>query len=104
MGTVTPPSFQCQDVAPWFRAEREGAAEGTAAGQVSDTGSVRIGRLRWGSQGPTPRHSVQDGYLEVRVDRHGSHVGNPFAAAPNERLCRAYNDLLLAGVDSTATG
>ena len=96
MGSVTPSSFQCCDVAPWVRAEREGVAEGTATGQLFTTGSVKISRLRWGSQGPTPRHSAQDGYLEVRVDRHGSHVGNPFVGAPIERLCRAYDDLLVA--------
>ena len=96
MGTVTPPSFQCQDVMPWLMAEHEGVAEGTVTGQVLGTGSVKIGRLRWGRQGPTPRHSVQDDYIEVRVDRHGSHVGNPFVGAPIERLCRAYDDLLVA--------
>jgi hypothetical protein len=58
------------------------------------SGSINLGRLRWGSQGPTPRVSVQDGYLLVRVDRHGSQVGNPFIGAPIIRLCKAYDELL----------
>ena len=103
MGTVTPPSFLWQDVVPWLVARHlaihGGPENGLALGSGSvglNLGSVSIGRMRWGEQGPTPPHSVQDGFLEVRVDRHGSHVGNPFAGAPVAQLCKAYDELLQA--------
>ena len=70
------------------------AADGSASNGLDGFGSISIGRLQWGKQGHTARHSVQDGYLEVRVDRHSSHVGNPFARAPVERLCKAFDELL----------
>ena len=59
-------------------------------------GSVRIGGLRWTARGPAPLQSVQDGYLQILVDRHSSVVGNPFCGAPRERLCRAFDALLTA--------
>ena len=97
MGTATPSSFFCQDVAAWLSrdscTEEAGVPSGLGTGGL---GSVRIGRLRWGKQGPVARHSIQDGFVEVRVDRHGSHVGNPFAGAPVAQLCRAYDELLRA--------
>ena len=74
------------------------AADGSASNGLDGFGSISIDRLRWGKQGPTVRHSVQHDYLLVRVDRHGSHVGNPFAGAPVERLCKAYDELLHAVV------
>jgi hypothetical protein len=72
------------------------AADGSASSGMVGYGSIRIGRLHWGRQGPVARPSVQDDYLEVRVDRHGSHVGNPFVRAPVERLCKAFDELLHA--------
>ena len=96
MGTDSPISFSVQDVARWLRTEGFGLdADGFGLGE-NGLGSVSIGRLRWGKQGPAARQSVQDGFLEVRVDRHGSHVGNPFAGAPVHQLCRAYDDMLRA--------
>jgi hypothetical protein len=123
-GTVSPSSFSRAEVASWLLAQSlvpsEGtlntlssmpsettlnylsslslrwAADGSASNGLVGFGSIRIERLQWGKQGPSARHSVQDDYLQVRVDRHGSHVGNPFAGAPVERLCKAYDELLLA--------
>jgi hypothetical protein len=72
------------------RADIESAAYGQGG-----MGSVSIGRLTWGTQGPTPRILVQDGCVSVMVDRHGSRVGNPFCGAPRRRLCEAYDELLM---------
>ena len=95
MGTVTPRSFYGQDVASWLLAEGLWGEGGSLASGKGTLGSVRIGRLRWGRQGPAPRSSVQDGLaISVMVDRHGSHVGNPFTGAPTAQLCRAYDELL----------
>mmetsp|Transcript_64847 Transcript_64847/g.128211 ORF Transcript_64847/g.128211 Transcript_64847/m.128211 type:complete len:260 (+) Transcript_64847:186-965(+) len=94
-GTVTPPCFHVQDVASWLSATFFQGLGGPLGLGLGGLGSVRIGRLKMGKQGPVSRHSVQDGYIEVRVDRHGSHVGNPFAGAPTAQLCRAYDELLL---------
>jgi hypothetical protein len=96
MGTETPPSFFVCDVLSWLRAK--GLVDETLGFGLGENGmgSVSIGRLRWGKQGPAARQLVQDGFLEVRVDRHGSHVGNPFCNAPAHQLCRAYDDMLRA--------
>ena len=107
-GTVAPISFTRQGVADWFNAQSptpsEGtlntlclvwAADGSVATGVVGHGSVRIGRLR-SKQGSTAQDSVQDSQLTVRVDRHGSHVGNPFAGAPVAKLCKAFDELLCA--------
>ena len=96
MGAVTPSSFCVCDVIPWLRARGYVLREGTFGFGEGGLGSVQIGRLRWGMQGPAARSLVQDGFLEVRVDRHGSHVGNPFAGASAHKLCLAYDDLLRA--------
>ena len=142
MGTVTPPSFLCQDLIPWLTAEgydfcadtatSSAGTCGTCGIATSDAGvdtrptahmvcefcvplesgasspansitallrrwgsAVRIGRLRRGRQAPVAHTSDDDVYIPVRVDRHGSHVGNPFCSAPTAQLCRAYNELLL---------
>ena len=96
MGTVTPPSFFLHDVVCWLRANGlMDESSGFGLGE-NGMGSVSIGRLRMGKQGPSARQSVQDGFLEVRVDRHSSHVGNPFCNAPVHKLCCAYDDMLRA--------
>ena len=96
MGTDTPFSFFASDVATWLRLRGYDIGSAGCGLGEGGLGSVRIGRLRWGRQGPAARHLVQDGSLEVRVDRHGSHVGNPFAGAPVHQLCKAYDELLRA--------
>ena len=96
MGTVTPPAFFLHEVVAWLRAKGLGAcAFGVGLGE-DGMGSISFRRLRQGGQGPVARHSVQDGFIEVRVDRHSSHVGNPFCGAPRSLLCHAYDDLLKA--------
>lgn len=121
-GAVPPISFSRADLAVWLLAQSpvpsEGtlntltsmpsgttlnyqlaltwAADGSASSGLVGHGSIKIGRAGRGRQGPFARHSVQDDYIDVRVDRHGSHVGNPFAGAPVERLCKAYDELLHA--------
>ena len=96
MGTDTPFSFFASDVATWLRLRGYDIGSAGCGLGEGGLGSVRIGRLRWGRQGPAARHLVQDGSLEVRVDRHGSHVGNPFAGASVHQLCKAYDELLRA--------
>ena len=96
MGADTPRSFFLPDVASWLRLKGMGGASDEYGLGEGGLGSVSIGRLRWGKQGPIARRLVQDGFLPVRVDRHDSHVGNPFAGAPVHKLCQAYDDLLRA--------
>ena len=79
-----------------YRLALRWAANGAASSGLIGHGSIKIGRAHRGRQGPFARRSVQDDYIDVRVDRHGSHVGNPFAGAPVHRLCQAYDELLLA--------
>lgn len=94
MGTVTPPSFLGQDLLPWLVSQGlcdDADAATSSVGLVC--GSVRVGRLCRGRQAPVAR-VLQDGFTSVRVDRGGSHVGNPFCSASTARLCRAYDELL----------
>ena len=117
MGTVTPVSFLGQDLLPWrtsegFVCDRGDASSSAAMGASddiqrrqahgpsqtlngrSDISLVRVGRLNRGRQAPAVARVCDDGYISVRVDRRGSHVGNPFCSAPTARLCQAYNELL----------
>ena len=94
MGTVTPSSFLGQDLVPWIESRLESLGIGGDVFSSLGLGSVSVGRLRRGRQGPTALHSVQEEVVHVRVDRHGSHVGNPFCAAHISRLCMAYDELL----------
>lgn len=96
MGTVTPPSFCVPDVATWLCSKGYGRDCECVGFGRDGLGSVSIGRLRGGKQGPVARRLVQDGYQEVRVDRHSSYVGNPFCGAPAPQLCRAYDELMRA--------
>ena len=96
MGTETPPSFCVPDVAAWLCARGYGLGCESVGFGRDGLGSVSIGRLRWGRQGPAARQLVQDGYQEVRVDRHSSRVGNPFCGASASKLCRAYDELMRA--------
>ena len=121
-GTGAPISFSRTDVAVWLLAQSHVPSEGTLNTQNSMSmpsettqnyqlalrwetdgsassgmighGSIKIGLLHGASKAPSFRPSVQDEYIDVRVDRHGSHVGNPFAGAPVHRLCKAYDELL----------
>ena len=92
-GTEPPSSFFLSDVLPWLGARGLDAAALVARG-VGVLGSVSAERLRMGRQGPVARTSVSEGYIDVRVDMHGSRVGNPFHGADAARLCRAYDELL----------
>ena len=117
MGTVTPASFLGQDLLPWLIGEgcvcdRGDASFSAAIGASddirrrqahgpsqtlngrSDFGLVRVGRLNRGRQTPAVARVCDDGYISVRVDQRGSHVGDPFCSAPTARLCQAYNELL----------
>ena len=126
MGTDTPPSFLGQDLLPWLvnkglcgdqdhrsanvcvvSAHRERTLTVSSTGQCVGgklpsnflcdiLGMVRVGRLYWTGKPRVAQGTVFDGYLSVRVDRHSSHVGNPFISAPTARLCHAYNELLRA--------
>ena len=72
------------------------AADGSASTGLDGYGSIRVGQLFRSKQGSVARQPLQNGHLNVRVDRHDSHVGNPFAGAPVQRLCKAYDELLHA--------
>lgn len=96
MGTVTPPSFCVSDVTAWLHAKGYFLECDDVVFGKGGVGSVSIGRLLWGKQGPVAHRSVQVGYLEVRVDRHDSYVGNPFCGAAAPKLCRAYDELMRA--------
>ena len=73
----------------WLWGEHGGSA-------VSDGHEVLIGLLRGGraGEGDSPRLPAPLGYVDVRVDRRGSRVGNPFKAGDSSLACMAY-DLLL---------
>ena len=96
MGTDTPCSFSLSDVASWLRHQGYGLGRSGYGFSEDGLGSVIISRLKWGKQGPHASSLVQDGYLQVRVDRYGSHVGNPFVGASKHKLTQAYDELLQA--------
>ena len=73
----------------WLWGEHSGSA-------VADGHEVLIGLLRGGraGEGDSPRLPAPLGYVDVRVDRRGSRVGNPFKAGDSSLACMAF-DLLL---------
>lgn len=90
-------STTSQDTSSLTAAEFEMPAAGAAGGRAMVSGTIRIGKLQWGGKGPTAVQLVSDvDFRDVRVDRHGSHVGNPFVGAATYRLCKAFDELLQA--------
>ena len=57
------------------------------------TQSISFGRLHGHGSQAAPS-SVQDGFTDLRIDRHGSMAGNPFHGAATSTLCRAFDALL----------
>ena len=76
-------------LAEWLWAGREESA-------AAVEGMVLVGQLRPGRAGAddAPRLPAPIGFRDVRVDRRGSRVGNPFKAGDSTQACLAY-DLLM---------